>query len=120
MAKIIWAEPAIQDLDAIADYIALDKPVAARQQVQQVFAAVRMLQKFPQMGGRPSELPGLAYRQLLVSPCRIFYRVEKKVVYIVHILRGEQLVPRELFPAQPRVPKPLHKQGRASRIKHGG
>jgi toxin ParE1/3/4 len=33
MAEIIWAEPAIQDLDAIADYIALDNPMAARQMV---------------------------------------------------------------------------------------
>ncbi len=120
MAKIIWADPAIQDLDAIADYIALEKPAAAHQLVQQVFAAVRMLQKFPQMGGLPTELRGLPYRQLIVSPCRIFYRIEKKVVYIVHILRGEQLVRRELFPSQPRVSKSPHKQGPAGRIKRGG
>jgi toxin ParE1/3/4 len=99
MAKITWADPAIQDLDAIADYIALDKPKAAHQLVQQVLAAVGRLRKFPQMGPPPAELRGLPYRQLIVPPCRIFYRVEKKVVYIVHILRGEQLVRRELFPA---------------------
>ena len=29
MAEIIWTEPALADLDAIADYIALDKPDAA-------------------------------------------------------------------------------------------
>ncbi len=120
MAKIIWADPAIQDLDAIADYIALEKPAAAHQLVQQVFAAVRMLQKFPQMGSLPTEFPGLPYRQLIVSPCRIFYRIEKKVVYIVHILRGEQLARRELFPSQPRVPKSPHKLGPAGRIKRGG
>jgi plasmid stabilization system protein ParE len=27
MAETIWTEPALSDLDAIADYIALDKPV---------------------------------------------------------------------------------------------
>lgn len=26
MAEVIWAEPALNDLDAIADYIALDNP----------------------------------------------------------------------------------------------
>jgi toxin ParE1/3/4 len=31
MAQVIWAEPALNDLDAIADYIALDDPEAARQ-----------------------------------------------------------------------------------------
>lgn len=37
MAEIIWTEPALADLDAIADYIALDKPdarVAARAKAQ--------------------------------------------------------------------------------------
>ena len=30
MAEVIWTEPALHDLDAIADYIALDDPQAAR------------------------------------------------------------------------------------------
>jgi toxin ParE1/3/4 len=101
MAKVIWADPAIQDLDAIADYIALDKPEAARRLVQRVLAAVEKLQRFPKIGSVPRELRGLPYRQLVVSPCRIFYRFEKEVVYIVHVLRGEQLVRREMFPSQP-------------------
>ena len=50
MAKVIWADPAIQDLDAIADYIALDKPEAAHRLVRRVLAAVERLQRFPHMG----------------------------------------------------------------------
>ena len=88
MAKVIWADPAIQDLDAIADYVALDKPEAAHRLVRRVLAAVERLQRFPNIGSVPHELRGLPYRQLIVSPCRIFYRVEKEVVYIVHVLRG--------------------------------
>ncbi len=98
MAKIIWADTAILDLDAIADYIALDKPEAAYRLVQRVLAAVQRLEKFPRMGSPPPEPRGLPYRQLIVPPCRIFYRPEKKAIYIVHVLRGEQLVKRELFP----------------------
>jgi toxin ParE1/3/4 len=120
MGKIIWADPAIQDLDAIADYIALEKPAAAHELVQKVFAAVRMLQKFPRMGSLPTELGGLPYRQLIVPPCRIFYRLEKQAVYIVHILRGEQLVRRELFPSQPRVSESPGKQGPAGPARRGG
>lgn len=30
MAELIWTEPALSDLDTIADYIALDNPEAAR------------------------------------------------------------------------------------------
>jgi toxin ParE1/3/4 len=109
MARIIWADPAIQDLDAIADYIALDNPAAARNMVQQAFAAVRKLRKFPRMGSVPDELRGLPYRQLIVSPCRVFYRVESNAIYIVHVLRGEQLIHKELFSAPPGLAKSSRK-----------
>jgi len=95
MADIIWAEPALLDLEAIADYIALDKPNAAKKFVQRVFAEVERLRKFPRMGAVSPELRGLSYRQLIIPPCRIFYRVEKDVVYVVHVMRGEQLLRRE-------------------------
>jgi len=37
MAKIIWAEPALEQLDEIAEYIALDNPVAANELVARIF-----------------------------------------------------------------------------------
>jgi len=39
MAQIIWTEPALSDLDVIAEYIALDKPSAAINLVQRVFSS---------------------------------------------------------------------------------
>ena len=47
MAKVVWTEPALSDLDAIADYIALDKPSAAREFVRRVFAHVEQLAAHP-------------------------------------------------------------------------
>jgi len=105
MAKVIWADPAIHDLEAIADYIALEKPAAARQLVQRVFAAVELLRKLPRMGSSPPELRGLPYRQLIVFPCRIFYRLEKSRIYIVHVMRGEQLIRSELFSSHHESPR---------------
>ena len=43
MAEVVWAEPALNDLDAIADYIALDNPEAARRLVQKIFVHVIIL-----------------------------------------------------------------------------
>ena len=97
MAKIVWADPAIQDLDTIAEYIALDKPDAARKLVGRVFAAVERLARFPKLGRPPGELRGLPYRELVVPPCRIFYRVEGQVIYVVHVSRAEQRVLPEWF-----------------------
>ena len=43
MAQIVWTEPALNDLDAIADYIALESPTAAAELVRRVFAHVEQL-----------------------------------------------------------------------------
>lgn len=92
MAEIIWTEPALQDLDAIADYIALDKPEAAQQLVQRIFDHVGHLARHPESGSKPPELRGLGYRQIVESPCRVFYRYDGHRVFILHVMRGEMLL----------------------------
>jgi toxin ParE1/3/4 len=89
MAEVVWTEPALQDLDAIADYIALDKPEAARQLVQRLFRHVEQLAKHPESGSRPPELRESRYRQIIEPPCRVFYRQDGKRVFILHVMRGE-------------------------------
>ena len=90
MAQIKWTEPALNDLDEIAEYISLDKPNAAKKLVQEVFKSVKALKKFPQSGRIPPELPKSDYRELIVGPCRIFYRVEKNKVFILYVMRSER------------------------------
>ena len=90
MAKIIWTEPAFQELDDIAEYIALDNLTAARKLVERIFKSVERLQNFPKSGRIPPELPSSVYREILVPPCRIFYRVEEKRVLILFVLRQER------------------------------
>jgi toxin ParE1/3/4 len=91
MARLIWTEPALQDLDRIADYISLDKPEAARKLVQRVFQEVESLSDFPEMGSCPKELIGTFYRHLVIPPLRVFYRFESDAVFIVYVMRGEKL-----------------------------
>jgi toxin ParE1/3/4 len=90
MAQIIWTEPALSDLDAIADYIALDKPEAGRRLVQRVFKHVEQLATHPKSGSVPPELRGSRYRQIVEPPCRAFYRYDGKRVFILHVIRGER------------------------------
>jgi addiction module RelE/StbE family toxin len=91
MAEVIWTEPALSDLDAIADYIALDKPEAARQFVRRVFQHVEQLSDHPKSGSRPPELKGWRYRQIVEPPCRVFYRIDGDRVYILYVMRGKRL-----------------------------
>ena len=97
MAEIIWTDPALEQMDEIAGYIALDKPEAASGWVRKVFAAVDRLETFPESGHVPPELPGSIYRELYVKPCRIFYRCEGDVVLIIHVMREEMQLRRFLL-----------------------
>ena len=90
MAEVIWTEPALQELNAIAEYIALDNPAAASDLVQMVFDKVERLEDFPKSGRVPPELPGSVYRELVAPPCRIFYREEGARVLILHVMRQER------------------------------
>ncbi len=90
MAEVIWTDPALSDLDAIADYISLDNPTAAKALITRVFAHVGQLAKHPSSGSRPRELLGQRYRQIIEPPCRVFYRSEKNRIYVVHVMRAQQ------------------------------
>lgn len=92
MAQVVWTEPALNDLDAIADYIALENPEAAKQLVQRVFKHVEQLADHPRSGSKPKELKGWRYRQIVEPPCRVFYRRDGDRVYILNVMRGERLL----------------------------
>ncbi len=77
MAKVIWTDPALADLDAIADFVAKNSPGAADELVRAVFAATDLLENHPELGRVPVEVRGLPYREMIVRPCRIIYRYDR-------------------------------------------
>ena len=92
MAEIVWSEPALSDLDAIADYIALENPAAAIELVKRVIGHVEQLADHPESGSRPLELKRSRYRQVVEPPCRVLYRYDGRTVYILHVMRSERLL----------------------------
>lgn len=95
MAEIVWTEPAIADLEAIADYIAIQDPEAAKAVVRRIVTHVKQLADHPKSGPRPKELgPKSRYRQIVEPPCRVFYRHDGDQVHVVHVMRTERLLRR--------------------------
>lgn len=93
MAQLIWTESTLADLDAIADCITLDDEPVAKHLVAGVCHYIEQLIDQPESGSVPAELrPDKTYRQIVEPPCRIFHRVRGKKIYIVHVMRGEQLL----------------------------
>lgn len=99
-----WSEAALADLEAIVDYIAVDDPVAASRLLRRFIDHVELLSEHPRIGSRPLELGrDSRYRQIVESPCRVFYRYDGHVAHILHIMRAERpLVRRRLTRRPPR------------------
>jgi len=90
--RLRWAPVAFQDLDEIIDYIAAqDGPEAAAAVYRKIRARIRTLSTHP---GRCRVVPELKavgvheYRELIVSPYRVFFRVDGRDVGIVGVLDG--------------------------------
>ncbi len=90
MAEVIWAEPALTDLEDIAQYIDVSNPAAAQQLVAKIFAAVQRLDHSPESGKDVAELQGLGYREVLVNPCRVLYKFDGARVVVLHVFRQER------------------------------
>jgi plasmid stabilization system protein ParE len=92
--KIIFSEPAIDDLKNIVGFIAQDNQEAGARFGGKLIASVRHLAKFPRFGRVVPEQNDENIREIISKPYRIFYRVkdEIQVVEVIrfwHAARGE-------------------------------
>jgi len=74
--------------------------ITAAALVQRVMAHIGMLAEHPRLGSRiPELLPKSRYRQIVESPCRVFYGYEPATgsCYIFHVIRGEKLFQKRLL-----------------------
>ena len=81
----------LQFLEGLA-YIRRDNPTAARQFRERAEQTLRRLEDYPDSGRIIPEFPDLPHREVIISPYRFFYRVEKKTVWIAAVWHGAQEV----------------------------
>jgi toxin ParE1/3/4 len=86
-----------RQLEDILGYIALDNPDAARKIVEHVEGLMAKVLDYPAMGRNVFE--GLPYREVSAYPCRLIYRRMANVIWVVVILRVEQLLRRGMLEA---------------------
>lgn len=91
--RVEWARVAVRDLDAILDYIVTESPTAAERTLDRLRAAASSLTSMPHRGRIVPELARLqveAYRELVVAPYRLVYRVAERRVFVVAVLDGRR------------------------------
>ena len=95
--KIIWTDPALEDLKAIVDHIAVDNPEASRRVGLDIYESVGMLASFPLIGPPYPRGSTGKIREIVSWSYRIFYRVNSKrklieVLTIWHGARGTPII----------------------------
>jgi toxin ParE1/3/4 len=95
LKRLVIAEPAARDLEAIVDYIALDNLTAAQSVYQAIVSAAEQLPEFPALGrlGRYPETRELSVADL---PYLIVYQVTLDAVTIVAVFHAARDLARAL------------------------
>lgn len=90
--EIRWTRRALENLDAIAAYIALDNPSRAASFISEIKDKTALLAGFPAIG-RPGRVPGT--RELVVHENYVLpYRVKDAVVQIIRVQHVARLWPQ--------------------------
>lgn len=86
--EVIWTEPAWEDLEAAAGYIARDSESYAAAFVREVREAAESLSEFAERGQVVPEFRDPTLRELLIRPYRLVYKVSASQVAIVALIHG--------------------------------
>jgi toxin ParE1/3/4 len=87
-----WTGRAIADLFAIGDYIALDKPGAARSWVERLRQRAADAAELPKAGRVVPELGRNDVREVVVRTYRIVYRVVGGGIVVLTVFEGHKLL----------------------------
>jgi toxin ParE1/3/4 len=93
--EVEWAGVAEGDLRGIINYISTDSPANALKILHKIRQKVSSLNSFPQRGRILPELQAQGitlYRELIVPPWRIIYRISDIKVYVLSVLDSRQNV----------------------------
>lgn len=91
--EVLWAEVAIQDLERIVDFVELEAPMAAQRLFDKIAERSTTLETLPLRGRVIPELARYeinVYRELLIPPYRLMYRVDGKRVLVVAVFDGRR------------------------------
>ena len=101
--EVRWTETARKDLNEIIDYISNNSLESALENFYKIKNSINQLENFSKQGRIVPELKNeniVKYRELIISPWRIMYKIEKKNIYIMAVLDGRRNIEDVLMKRQ--------------------
>ncbi len=90
---VIWLQAALDDVDAIAAYIARASVAYASTVVRRLMSETRNIAEFPFAGQRVPEWNDERLRERIVYRSRLLYKVEPERVLVLGVIHGARLLP---------------------------
>ena len=107
--QVFWTTVAENDLKEIISYISIRNPYNAQKILKKIKLKASDLYTYPERGRIVPELQeqGISqYRELIIAPWRLIYRIAEKEVYVLSLLDSRQNVEDIL------LKRLIHKKGR--------
>jgi len=90
--RVEWSPEAIEDVEAIAEYIDRDSKFYSQAIVSKIIEASRHLSQFPRSGRVIPELGVDHMRERFIYSYRLVYRIERERILIVAVIHGKRLL----------------------------
>jgi plasmid stabilization system protein ParE len=91
VTRIVWAPQAVEDVEAIRAYVARDSRHYADLVVEQIVAAVALLESSPRSGRVVPEVGDEWLREVIHVNYRIVYRLRHGIIEIATVFHGARL-----------------------------
>src|SRR5687768_5920559 len=101
MGRVVWTDPAIEDLAEIMDYIARDSPRYALAVGERIYEAAGKLDLGIRAGWMVPEFGLDHFRELLMRPYRIIYEIRGEGCYVVAVIHASRDLRRHIQPSPP-------------------
>lgn len=95
---VVWSPRAVDDIDAIAAYIAEDSEAYAASVVRVILAKARNLPEFPLMGRIVPEFDDANIREVFAYSYRIIYEIAGDTITIATVVHGKRLLELAIDP----------------------
>lgn len=91
-AELRWSGEALEDCDAIAQFIHRDSPYHARRVVEALFELGEVIAAHPLAGRTVPELGDERVRERFLYSYRVIYEVHAERVHVLAVLHGRRLL----------------------------
>ena len=90
--RVAWSPRAVEDLEAIAQYISADSAAYAAAVVKTILITARNLSHFPRSGRVVPEIGDESIREWFAYSYRVIYRLEGEAITIAAVVHGRRLL----------------------------